>query len=270
MRVSRRPRPAPARVASFMALFVALAAPALAGSDSVVSGDIVDGAVKSADVANDDTAGALVAQDVQTGALTPLDIAPNSIGAAKIVDNSLSGDRFATASLNGSDIAGLTGADIIESELTGVPEASDTSLLDGIDSSVIVTARGDAADTGQCSGSLTYIPEICADVVATLPATGAVLVTVTGTWHAIDTGLGPLSGVDCAIHADDIEIGRVELGAEGGHEEGAELPLTFQALTAIGAGGHEFDFTCDLSTSADDGDSDIDSAYISVLAMGSG
>ena len=266
----RSRRPAPATVVAFLALFVAISGPALA-ADTIFSEDIVDGQVKTRDVANDSGPDALTGNDVATNVLTSADFAPNSIPGGFL--GSLTGSDFANDSLGPADITGLTGADVDESTLTGVANSVDADTVDGIDSSEVAIARGDNADAGQCDGSLSASPQVCADVTVTFPHGGQALVTGTGSWHRTQEAS---ADAECAIRMLDQDLSRITIGEQGftqtdGHVENFELPFTLQAVTGFFQFGGTFDFqlVCQRATDGDAGDSDVDSAYISVLVAGS-
>ena len=103
-------------VVAYVALFFALSgsAYALQGKNTVDSGDIKNGQVKTADVAN----------DKGKGALKGADIAANT----------------------------LTGKDISEGSLGQVPSAQDAGTLDGLGSSAFLRTNGKAADADHLDG----------------------------------------------------------------------------------------------------------------------
>src|SRR4051812_13626408 len=104
----------------YVAVFLALTgtAAALPGTNSVDSGDIINGQVKTPD---------LGLEAVKTARL-----APNSVNGAKVVDGSLTGTDIADASLVDSNIAPetLTGREVRDGFLTGA-DVSDNSLTGG-------------------------------------------------------------------------------------------------------------------------------------------
>ena len=90
-----------ATLAVFLAISGTAAAVTLAPANSVVSGSIKDGEVKTPDVA----AGAVTAGKLRDGAVTNAKIAANSIGSGKVVDGSLRGADIRDDSLGQSDLA---------------------------------------------------------------------------------------------------------------------------------------------------------------------
>jgi hypothetical protein len=101
-------------VIGYVALFVALGgtAVALPGTNTVDSGDIINGQVKSADIANNKV-NTIDLQDNQTrssdvrddtlanGGLGAVDLAPNSVGSSEVSDNSLTGSDINESTLSG-------------------------------------------------------------------------------------------------------------------------------------------------------------------------
>ena len=122
---------------AYVALFFALAgtAAALPGKNSVDSGDIENGQIRSRDIQDqgilgkdvgneaigglqvDD--GSLGGADVENGALTGADLSDESVTGADVTDEALSGADI--GGLDGSDVSngGLTGADVSDESLTG-------------------------------------------------------------------------------------------------------------------------------------------------------
>jgi hypothetical protein len=117
-------------VVGYVALFFALSASAYAlpGTNSVDTGDIVNGQVKSPDigvgqVGTSDLASnsvnsvkvasnSLTGADVANGGISTIDLADGSIGSAKVADNAVGTSEVANNS--------LTGGDVDESTLAGV------------------------------------------------------------------------------------------------------------------------------------------------------
>jgi hypothetical protein len=165
-RISRHVR---GNAVGYVALFFALSggAYALQGKNTVDSGDIKKGQVKTSDVANDSGKGALKGSDIAANALTGKDLDEASLAQ---VPNAKSADSAQTAqsaqnaeTLDGQDSSAFLGADA---------KAADAGLLDGQDSSDFVpasmvktlprttlddTVPGDAAAGG--NAILTFTPE---------------------------------------------------------------------------------------------------------------
>ena len=104
-------------IVGYVALFLALAggAYALPGRNTVDSGDIRNGQVKTADIRNSNVRGA--------------DIGVGAVGSSDVADNALTGTDIAPDALTGADVAAdaLTGGDIDESTLLGL----DATTLSG-------------------------------------------------------------------------------------------------------------------------------------------
>lgn len=117
--------------------FVALAgtAQALPGTNSVDSGDIIDGEVRRVDIAGSAVNSSKVADgtitgvDLLDGSVGVNDLAPNAVNTTKVLDNSLNGADVTNGSLTGADVAGssLSGGHIANSTLTGL-DVADGSL----------------------------------------------------------------------------------------------------------------------------------------------
>ena len=105
-------------VIAYLALFFALTGTAMAlpGTNSVDSGDIINGQVKSVDIANEKVnTGDLQDNQVRSsdvrddtltnGGLGAADLAPNSVGGSEVADNSLGGADINDAALPTSGAA---------------------------------------------------------------------------------------------------------------------------------------------------------------------
>jgi hypothetical protein len=112
-RFSGRRRPSPAMVVAFVALLAALSgtAVALPGTNTVDSGDIKQGAVKTKDIAN----GAVTTKKLKNGAVATKKLKNGAVNSQKVKDDS------------------LTGADINESTLGEVPSAANAGNADRLD-----------------------------------------------------------------------------------------------------------------------------------------
>jgi hypothetical protein len=135
----RRYRPTHGTVVAYLALFVALggSATALSGRNSVDSGDIINGQVKTQDVANDTTTAALQGKDISNA--------------------------------NGGT---LTGNDILESSLAQVPAAANADKLDNIDSTGFL--QNGAAAGGDLTGTYPN-PTIAANAIGSAEVTDQAL-----------------------------------------------------------------------------------------------
>lgn len=116
-----------ANVMSSIAVFLAVATGGAYAANSVFSGDIVNGEVKTADIALN----AITSGRVLDSSLSPFDIQPESLSSGRVTG------------LDGGDIDndGITGADVDESSLARVPDAG---KLGGIDPSGYVQGRGES------------------------------------------------------------------------------------------------------------------------------
>jgi hypothetical protein len=141
-------------IVGYVAVFLALTgtAAALPGTNSVDSGDIINGQVKTPD---------LGLEAVNTGRL-----APNSVNGAKVADGSLGSSDIADGNLVGADIAPdtLTGTQIRESTLGEVPAAT----LGGLGRS--------ASDPDNFCDPESSTLIVCTSLDLTLPAQARVLV----------------------------------------------------------------------------------------------
>jgi hypothetical protein len=266
---------------------------------------IAGGAVGSAAVGD----GSLTAADLGTGSVASDEVALNSLTGADVADTStLSGAEILESGLTvGGDLTGtvanaqiaadavgtaevganaLGGADIFETSLGKVPsatsadfagDAGDASTLDGIDSAMLVIARSDVADTGECTGSLPEVFETCADVTLTFPHPGRALVIVTAGVESAKAD-GPGTHVECQLQVDESTTVGVprhfgDWGDDDHPAEAFETSIATHALTdVLPAGSHPFEFNCKDFDIGDPpaNEADIDNAYISALVVGSG
>jgi len=226
-------------------------------NNSLTTADLRNGvAVTSVDVKDDSRAnGGLIGADIAADTLTGADIADTgSLGTLEINEGSLFNDNS------------LGGSDINESTLGKVPDAG---AVDGIDSTQIATARGDNADTGECSGSLDILDETCADVDLSLAHPGRVVVDAVGSWQMLN---GP-ARANCYVRADNDQLGDPNFSplmtvADNGSLD-VNDPISVQLVTTVlPAGLHSFEFKCNTESGAST--SDIDGAYISAVLVGSG
>jgi hypothetical protein len=167
-----------------VALFFALAgtAAALPGKNSVDSGDVENGEIRSrdvqdqgilgkdvanegigalqiddgslggADISNDGLTGADVADrsltgaDVDSGALTGEDISDESLGGGDVANGGLTGADLSDESITGADVTngGLTGADVSDEALTGADIAE--SSLQGLQAAPAVSSTSASAN----------------------------------------------------------------------------------------------------------------------------
>jgi hypothetical protein len=113
-----------------VAVFIALSGTAYAthpgGENTISSGDIINGAVRTADIRNGAVNSAKVVDDSLTGkdvannSLTASELATNSVGSSELGPNSVNSTKVVNDSLLGFDIAhnSVTGTEIDESTLS--------------------------------------------------------------------------------------------------------------------------------------------------------
>ena len=137
-RFLRNPRPSPAMAVAFIALLAALSgtATALQGKNTVDSGDIKNGKVKTKDLAN--------------GAVT----------GKKIKNNAVTGSKVKNGSLSGTDIKdnSLTGTNINESTLGQVPSANTANSANSANTANTAGSAGSANRANSAASVDTFQP----------------------------------------------------------------------------------------------------------------
>ncbi len=257
------------------------------GGAVVNSNMIADGQVLSPDVRNNDVTGAQVAPDAldgsHLGGLTGADFNQatlfndDSLDAEDVSNNRSIGDAEINESTLFNDNSSLTGADFADTSSLGAAEINEASLsgvnadrLEGVDSTTLVTARSDSADSGQCSGSLSEAvePGVCADVQSMrLHRPGRIFAIASAGWEIASEG-GVIS--KCEIRVDGTAISPVIFHGLGPHEgETAQMPITLQAISPVlPAGLYDVEFLCADFSGAAGATTDIDDQHLSVLALG--
>lgn len=140
--MSRDPRPhpagpSPALVISMIALAVSLSGVAIAGTNSIDSGDVQNNSIRSADLRDDAGAAGVDVVDESLGAA---DLGPASAGVGELDPGAFVGSDIAPdpamfgirpGAVSGSEVgdSSLTGADVASATLTGA-DVSDSSLDD--------------------------------------------------------------------------------------------------------------------------------------------
>jgi hypothetical protein len=221
-RFSGRGRPSPAMVVAFVALLAALSgtAVALPGTNTVDSGDIKQGAVKTKDIAN----GAVTTKKLKNGAVATKKLKNGAVNSQKVKDES------------------LTGADINESTLGEVPSANTANTAGNAD-------RLDNLDSADFLRSNSFGVALAGANVTSAGALSAwfnrfggqptVTRTATGTYQIVFPGLeGQLLNSE-AIHMATLfnATGFIRASSSGGNP----LVLTFN--TANTAADRSFYYT---------------------------
>jgi hypothetical protein len=120
-----RGRPSPATVISVVALLVAISgtAYALPGTNTVNSGDIINGEVRNPDIHGD----AVASGKIENGQVRKVDIRDTAVDSAKVQDESLTGADINNAALPTSGaaqsaavvtLAGGAGTDVVTGQIT--------------------------------------------------------------------------------------------------------------------------------------------------------
>jgi hypothetical protein len=129
-------------VVATIALFIAIATGGAYAANTIYSGDIVDGEVKTQDIAgNSVTSGKITDTTIATRDFKSWSVATNVIAPAAVTNNRIAPDAVTTDKVANDT---LTGVDIAESSLGQVPSASDADSLGGTPASSYLK-NGDAA-----------------------------------------------------------------------------------------------------------------------------
>lgn len=106
-----------------------------ADANSVTSGAIVDGTVRSSDLASDAVTsghilnGTLLAEDIALGTITPDRIAPNSLAGDRIADGAIGTLELATGAVNNIDLAtNAVTSDKIVNGAVGTADIADNAI----------------------------------------------------------------------------------------------------------------------------------------------
>jgi hypothetical protein len=255
-------------VVGYVAIFlfaVTGTAIALPGTDTVDSGDIINGEVKSPDIENL----GIQSGDLATQAVNGGKIAPNAVTSGRIGDNQVKTQDVADDTLPGGG-GGLAAIDlqadsVNSSELapnsvTGA-EVADNSIT-GADINDSLAAS--ASDTGGGCNDDDANGEVCATTNITLGETSKLLVNATGGWHTHGTS-GQMS---CRLDHDGIEtigvpqsIGEVGANHPLGGGDGT-MALTGISLD-IGPGTHAISLICTQT----DADLDLTNSNLTVATV---
>lgn len=171
-----------ANVASAIALFVALGTGGAYAANTIYSGDIVDGEVRSPDLrdaavnqkklgANSVNTTKVIDDTTAGGGLVSADLRPGSVATSEVVDNSLTTADI-NESLTTNDVAnqGLSGVDIQNESLTGtqINESTLVGVKDGCHSGAVLygyLCAGSDGGTRTLTGALAF----CASINLRLP-----------------------------------------------------------------------------------------------------
>jgi hypothetical protein len=221
-------------VVGYVAVFLALTgtAAALPGTNSVDSGDIINGQVKTGDVAVQAVTRGRLAPDsvtggkVADGSVSGVDVADGSLGSADVADQSLTGDDIGPNA--------LTGTEINESQLGQVPEAA----LGGIGRSA-----GDPQDFCDPESSLLII---CTSVNVVLPAQSRVLVI--GQIRARDEVGADSAHGSCELGTSAVDLPststNVETGRDGSFDYESDNVTLVGVTPPLGPGTVQFRIRC--------------------------
>jgi hypothetical protein len=264
-------------VVGYVAVFLALTgtAAALPGTNSVDSGDIINGQVKAGDlgveaVTRGRLAGdAVISPKIKDAAVKSADLSGSSVTGEKVADNSLTGVDVANGALTGGDIAdssivdsniapetltsrevlndSLTGADIGDNSLTGADVSEST--LGQVPASTLGGLGRSAAQNTNCDPESAAFAT-CVSVSLDLPAQTRVALfgRVTGqNENTADSGHGLCrlgNSTTGGIGASQVHVDAVNVTASG-----EQFPVGgATALTAItpplGPGTVSFGIDC--------------------------
>ena len=135
-----------------IALFIALGGTAYAthpgGANTISSGDIIDGQVRSPDIGTGQVRSDAVADDTTGFALTGTDIANASLTGSDVLDDNLTSADLATDSVTGDEVDNgtITGADVGLNTLSGADLAADSVGSDEVEPNALT-----AGDLGTSS-----------------------------------------------------------------------------------------------------------------------
>jgi hypothetical protein len=133
------------------------------GTNTISSGDIINGEVRSVDIA--------------TNAVTTADIAANAVTSAKIADGSVTGADVANNSIASADVANnsIAGADVASNTLDG---------LDIVEGSLVLDPHFSAAAAPQSSCTDdSHTGAVCGTTTINLERSGRVLMNAAGNWR---------------------------------------------------------------------------------------
>jgi hypothetical protein len=155
-------RPSPALVISCVALFFALTGSALAvGKNTVRSGQIVDGTVRTVDLRDN----AVTSPKIADAAVTAADLGTDSVGSDEIAKDAVNSDEIAANAVASSEVAdqSLTQDDlgpnsVGSSELqTGSVRASELGTIIQVSNNTAIAAGANGSVSVQCPAGTTVI-----------------------------------------------------------------------------------------------------------------
>ena len=111
-------RPSHTTIVAYVALFAACTTGAAYAANTIASGDIINGEVKTVDLGNN----AVTSAKIADGQVTEADVGQAAVGAAELKNNSVGSPKVIDNTLVGADVKdnALKGADIDESSLQGL------------------------------------------------------------------------------------------------------------------------------------------------------
>jgi hypothetical protein len=127
-------------VLAVLALFIAVGTGGAYAANTIGSSDIIDESIQSADIKN--------------GQVTFVDVQPNSIGTVRLQNGGVATADLKDGAVDSSKVLNdsLGGDDVNESSLGPVPQADNSELLDGRDSTDFLDTTGTAADSQLLDG----------------------------------------------------------------------------------------------------------------------
>jgi hypothetical protein len=245
----RIPRPSAALVVASLALLVAAAQPGYAalsslGKDSVGSGQIRDGGVRSDDLAKNSVTSATI----KNGAVRRVDLGAGSVGSAQLGDASVLGSALAAGSVDYSKIADGT---VGRSELS-VNAVDGSKIVDGSVSLPDLAASARPAKTAAGSWSrypttwtpvtgLASIGSLVTDGGGALTVAQPSLLVVSGQLR-VRSNINVLGGVlDCSVLVNGVTLAATANVALAGLTN-TTVPIV--AGTSLTAGNYDVGVSC--------------------------
>jgi len=241
-------------VVGYIALFcfaMTGTAAALPGTDTVDSGDIINGEVKTGDLG----ANAVKSGKIADGQVLTPDLGASAVSGDKIADGQVQTADLGASAVTGDKVLdnGITGADVNESSLGQVPSAL-TATLGGLGRGGPTQDTCDPAGTGFAA---------CASVGLTVP--GPTRVLVLGRLRALAETTATVGGV-CRLEESLVGVipdSQVSLAFLA---EDTEWPTLVGVSPPLGPGPHTFLIACNQLF----GSIDYDQASVTAVALSAG